>query len=70
MLRDNKKEINDLARKCRYQMSKRTLPFKELKEQLEEQYQRQNNFDYVQSNLRERENVHKMVLPSMFDVAH
>ena len=70
MMRSNKKEIHDLTRKCRYQMGKRKEPYRELKEQLSEQYQRQNNFDYVQTNLRELEGVHKMVLPSMFDVAH
>ena len=70
MMRENKKEIHDLTRKCRYQMGKRKQPFRELRAQLSEADQRQNNFDYVQKNLLELEAVHKMMLPSMFDVAH
>ncbi len=50
-------------------MNTNHLPYQKLREQQNEVATRKLNFDYVQNNLRELEGVHKMVLPSMFDVS-
>ena len=39
----------------------------ELKDEAE---YRKENFEYVQTSLKDLEGVHKMVLPSMFEVSH
>ena len=39
----------------------------ELKDEAE---YRKVNFEYVQTSLKDLEGVHKMVLPSMFEVSH
>ena len=60
----------DLTRECRNYMIKNQDPFRGLREQVNDAQQRSSNFSYVQTNLRELEGVNKMVLPSMFEIAH
>lgn len=51
-------------------MSGRAKPFKVVKEQMELADQKIANFKYVQKSLQDLETVHKMVLPSMLEVAN
>ena len=69
-LRENKLKVLSMRNECIKQQKSRHAPFRLLREQLLEAEQRQQNFKYVQESLQELDSVHKMVLPSMFDVAH
>ena len=69
-MKQNKKESMDISRQCRLYMATRNRPYQKLNELKEEAEYRKSNFEYVQKSLKDLEGVHKMVLPSMFEVSH
>jgi len=63
-----KLQLNALRAECLRQNKATEKVVKQLNEVVESEQTRLENFDYVQENLKELENVGKTLLPKMFEV--
>ena len=69
-MKGNRQKSMDISRQCRSYMNTKHKAYQMLNELKEEADYRRENFEYVQTSLKDLEGIHKMVLPSMFEVSH